>query len=180
MTGQTLRFAILGFMITGCTSKPAPKAPAVPTAPETSPAAPPASAQPTAPPASPNVAVSSTLAKDCKLRFASSTDAPKFDFDQFQLLAEDRDVLEQVADCLTRGPLHGQGVRLIGRADPRGTDEYNLGLGTRRAETVSSYLQRLGVPAQQLSQTTRGNLDAAGRDESGWRMDRRVDLQLRD
>jgi len=180
MTGHPLRFAILGFMTTGCASKPAPKTPVVPTAAATSQAPPPAPAQPAEPPASPNVAVSSTLAKDCKLVFASRADAPKFDFDQFQLLAEDRDVLAQVADCLTRGPLHGKGIRLIGRADPRGTDEYNLGLGTRRAETVSSYLQRLGVPAQQLSQTTRGDLDAAGRDEPGWRLDRRVDLQLRD
>jgi peptidoglycan-associated lipoprotein len=113
------------------------------------------------------------------LRFSGRDQAPKFEFDQFQLLAEDRNLLEQVADCLTTGPLHGKAVQLVGRADPRGTDEYNLGLGTRRAESVSSYLRRLGVPGQQLESTTRGALDATGADEAGWRVDRRVDLELK-
>jgi peptidoglycan-associated lipoprotein len=71
-------------------------------------------------------------------------------------------------------------VQLVGRADDRGTEEYNLGLGTRRAESVSTYLQRLGVPAHQLQPSTRGAIDATGVNESGWRTDRRVDLELRD
>ncbi len=130
--------------------------------------------------ASPNVGVSDDLAKQCRLRFANHDQAPKFDFNEAQLLAEDRSVLEQVAECLTRGPLQGKAVQLVGRADPRGTDEYNMGLGTRRAESVSSYLQRLGVPARQLEASTRGDLDATGADEVGWRADRRVDLELKE
>ena len=70
-------------------------------------------------------------------------------------------------------------MQLVGHADPRGTDEYNLGLGTRRAETVSSYLQRLGVPPRQLEASTRGAIDATGANELGWRLDRRVDLELK-
>ena len=69
-------------------------------------------------------------------------------------------------------------MQLVGHTDPRGTDEYNLGLGTRRAESVRTYLQRLGVPATRLGPTTRGELDASGSDEAGWQRDRRVDLQL--
>ena len=130
--------------------------------------------------ASPNVGVSDDLAKQCRLSLSSRDEAPKFEFDQFQLLAEDRNVLEQVAQCLTRGPLRGKQVQLVGRADPRGTDEYNLGLGTRRAASVSGFLQRLGVPSQQLQPSTRGDLDATGADESGWRTDRRVDLELKE
>ena len=128
--------------------------------------------------ASPNLTVAGDLAGRCVLRFNSTPQAPKFDFDRFELLPEDRDVLDQVASCLTTGPLRGRTAQLVGRADPRGTEEYNLGLGTRRAESVLEYLQHLGVSPGQLSQTTRGALDATGTDEAGWREDRRVDLRL--
>lgn len=127
---------------------------------------------------SPNLAVAGDLARRCALHFNSTPQAPKFDFDRFALLPEDRDVLDQVASCLTTGPLRGRTVQLVGRADPRGTEEYNLGLGTRRADSVLQYLQHLGVSPGQLSQTTRGALDATGTDEIGWRQDRRVDLRL--
>ncbi|MBS1123724.1 MAG: peptidoglycan-associated outer rane lipoprotein [Deltaproteobacteria bacterium] len=173
---------LLGCVVASACSKAAKKptmAPPVPAA-SREVVEPPAARPETTVAASPNVGVSDDLAKQCRLRLSSRDQAPKFEFDQFQLLAEDRNVLEQVAQCLTRGPLHGKAVQLIGRADPRGTDEYNLGLGTRRADTVSSYLQRLGVPSQQLHPATRGNLDATGADESGWRADRRVDLELKE
>lgn len=128
--------------------------------------------------ASPNLAVAGDLSRQCALRFNSTPQAPKFDFDRFELLPEDRDVLDQVASCLTTGPLRGRTVQLVGRTDPRGTEEYNLGLGTRRADSVRQYLQHLGVSSGQLSQTTRGALDATGTDEAGWHADRRVDLRL--
>jgi len=158
----------------GCGSKAKqPVAPVTPVAAEPAPAA---TAEPVA--ASPNVNVSDDLAKQCKLKFANVEVAPKFALDDSQLLPEDRNVLEQVAECLVRGPLKGRSVQLVGRADPRGTEEYNLGLGTRRADRVRSYLERLGVPGPRLTPTTRGDLDARGSDESGWREDRRVDLEL--
>jgi peptidoglycan-associated lipoprotein len=128
--------------------------------------------------ASPHIAVSDELARQCALHFDDKPQAPKFDFDNFELLPEDRTVLEQVATCITSGPMRGHAVQLIGRADPRGTEEYNLGLGTRRAGSVRDYLERLGVAEHQLVQTTRGALDASGTDEAGWRVDRRVDLEL--
>lgn len=126
---------------------------------------------------SPNVAVAPDLAAQCKLTFANDQ-APKFEYNNTDLLAEDRRILQQVAECVLRGPLQGRNVGLVGRADPRGTSEYNLGLGTRRAESVRTYLERLGVPATRLRPTTRGALDARGVDEAGWQLDRRVDLQL--
>jgi len=128
--------------------------------------------------ASPNLTVAGDLARQCALRFDNTPQAPKFDLDRFGLLPADRDVLDQVASCLTTGPLRGRTAELVGRADPRGTEEYNLGLGARRAESVMQYLQRHGVSSGQLSQTTRGALDATGTDEAGWRDDRRVDLRL--
>lgn len=127
---------------------------------------------------SPGIAISGDLAAMCKIK-APETMNPKFDFDKDELTAEDRTVLDQLATCLTTGAAKGKAVALIGRADPRGTEEYNLGLGSRRAASVSQYLARLGVGEPQMAVTTRGALEATGTDEAGWRQDRRVDVQLK-
>jgi peptidoglycan-associated lipoprotein len=107
-------------------------------------------------------------------------EAPKFDFDKSAILPEDRDVLAAVATCVTTGPLKGRSVKLVGRADPRGTEEYNMALGERRSSNVLRYLTGLGVPPTQLHETSRGALDATGSDEAAWRQDRRVDLDILD
>lgn len=130
-------------------------------------------------PVSPNLSLSKGLAEACNIS-KNSEIPPNFAYDQVELLPEDRAVLEQIATCLTSGPLKGRGLTLVGRADPRGTQEYNLGLGARRAQTVSDYLHKLGVTSPQLAETTRGDLEATGTDEAGWQKDRRVDLELRD
>jgi peptidoglycan-associated lipoprotein len=128
-------------------------------------------------PVSPSLAVSSDIAALCGIKAAAGIES-KFDYDKDELTAEDRDVLGQIATCMTTGKLKGKAVALVGRADPRGTAEYNLGLGSRRASSVGGYLQRLGVAQPQLAITTRGAIDATGTDEAGWRQDRRVDIQL--
>jgi peptidoglycan-associated lipoprotein len=127
---------------------------------------------------SPGLALSGDLAAMCNIK-VSETANPKFDYDKDELTPEDRAVLDQLATCLTSGAAKGKAVSLIGRADPRGTEEYNLGLGSRRAHSVSQYLGRLGVGDPQMAVTTRGALEAAGTDEAGWRQDRRVDVQLK-
>jgi peptidoglycan-associated lipoprotein len=128
---------------------------------------------------SPGLAVSGDIASACGIKVATpSATNPKFDYDKDELTAEDRAVLDQIAACLTTGALKGKAVALIGRADPRGTEEYNLGLGSRRSHSVSQYLGRLGVGEPQMQVTTRGALDAAGTDEASWKTDRRVDIQL--
>src|SRR3990167_1282770 len=134
-------------------AKPAPPSPRALTATVTSKPADPA---PPAPANSPHVGVDDELTKRCSLRFAAVEQAPKFSYNEDELLPADRDLLQQVAQCLVSGPMKGRSVQLIGRADPRGTEEYNLSLGTRRAENVRSYLERLGVPHGRLSPTTRG------------------------
>ncbi len=139
-------------------------------------------AKPLPPPAAaavtPRVTVSDDVARACSVHLDNVAAAPKFAFDNFQLLPADRNVLEQVATCITRGPLRGRSLRLVGHTDPRGTDEYNLALGDRRATAVGEYLMRLGVPNAQLQETTRGEIDATGGDEGAWTEDRRVDLTL--
>ena len=129
---------------------------------------------------SPNLALSGDIVQLCgiKVNEGATTAAPTFDYDKEELHPEDRAVLDQLATCLMSGALKGRSVSLIGRADPRGTEEYNHGLGSRRAASVSTYLQRLGVGQPQLGVTTRGSIDATGTDESGWQKDRRVDITL--
>ncbi len=113
----------------------------------------------------------------CKIQFSQSTDAPKFDYDSTGLSPEDTHVLDQVATCLTTGPLKGRSLQLVGRADPRGSDQYNMALGANRAHQVMTYLQQKGVTAK-LNETSRGAIDATGHDEASYRNDRRVDLVL--
>ncbi|MFT3699234.1 MAG: OmpA family protein [Kofleriaceae bacterium] len=127
---------------------------------------------------SPTVGVSDDLAKQCSLKLGNTASAPKFDYDTSELQAADRDVLQQIATCVTTGPLKGKKLELTGRADPRGTEEYNLGLGTRRAGSVKTYLERLGVGNTQMNQNTRGALDATGTDDASYSTDRRVDITL--
>jgi peptidoglycan-associated lipoprotein len=126
-----------------------------------------------------NLAISADLVAMCGIKATASAANPKFDYDKDELTKDDRDVLDQLAQCLVSGPLKGKAIALIGRADPRGTEEYNLGLGSRRAGSVSQYLEHLGVQQPQLAVTTRGALDATGTDEAGWAQDRRVDVQLK-
>jgi peptidoglycan-associated lipoprotein len=130
-------------------------------------------------PASQSVAVSEDILRSCSISLGNVDSAPKFDFDRSELSADDRDVLGRIAKCVTEGPLRGRALRVVGRTDPRGESEYNMGLGGHRAESVRSYLARLGVDATRLAETSRGELDATGRDEQGWRRDRRVDVLLR-
>jgi peptidoglycan-associated lipoprotein len=134
-------------------------------------------AVPPAPP-TPAVRVSDELARQCHVVLDDISDAPRFDFDESELLSQDRDLLQQVAKCVTIGPLKGRQLQLIGRADPRGTHQYNFDLGQRRSVTVERYLTDLGVPDSMLNATSRGELDSTGTDETGWSADRRVDVEL--
>lgn len=127
---------------------------------------------------SPNLSLSGDIVKLCNIT-RGATANPSFDYNKDELTPEDRAILDQLAVCLTKGPLKDKAVSLVGRADPRGTEEYNLGLGSRRSNSVGSYLEHLGVHQVQLFVTTRGSLDATGTDEASWQQDRRVDVLLK-
>ncbi len=149
--------------------------------------APPPAAPAPAPPrdVSANQKMSNTLALSgdivqlCGIKATPSGAAPRFGFDKADLSDDDHNVLQQLATCMKSGPLQGKVVELIGRADKRGTEEYNLALGSKRAGSVNDYLRSLGVGASFLAQTSRGALDATGTDEAGWANDRRVDIMLK-
>jgi peptidoglycan-associated lipoprotein len=124
------------------------------------------------------VNVDDDIIKACNLKFENLDEAPKFDYDTDALTQGEKNILEAIAKCLTSGPLKGRAVDLVGRADPRGETEYNMTLGAKRARSVHTFLGGLGVPGDKLRDTSRGELDAKGTDEEGWRKDRRVDVRL--
>lgn len=125
------------------------------------------------------LAISSDIVQLCGIKATTSGASPKFAFDRAELSDDDHNVLQQLATCMRTGPLQGKSVDLVGRADSRGTEEYNLALGSKRAGSVDTYLQSLGVNRTFLLQTSRGALDATGTDEAGWANDRRVDIMLK-
>jgi outer membrane protein OmpA-like peptidoglycan-associated protein len=125
------------------------------------------------------VQISKTMRERCNLDTDPKA-APSFAYDQAELRTRGRTVLDAVAQCLTTGPLKGEVITLIGRADARGTEEYNSKLGANRASAARDYLFQRGVPADQMRLLSRGELGARGSDEQTHALDRRVDLELGD
>ncbi len=95
-----------------------------------------------------------------------------FGFNEASLSTEASGAIASNGECMKKDQAT---VELVGRADPRGTVEYNLALGDRRAQSVREYLLRLGTATNRLRVIPRGALDATGTDEASWAKDRRVD-----
>lgn len=100
-----------------------------------------------------------------------------FEFDQYILTPEARDILARNVRFMEAHP----DTRIIieGHCDERGSDEYNLALGERRARAVQTYLVTLGVPAEQLSIISYGEeipLDPESSEEA-WARNRRADFK---
>jgi OmpA family len=105
--------------------------------------------------------------------------SPTFEFDSPDLSEPTKQTLSRLATCLVTGSLKGRKVLLTGHCDPRGENEYNMGLGATRSERAKSFIVNLGVPAEQVTTSSRGKLDATGSEESTWQQDRRVDIEVR-
>ena len=95
-----------------------------------------------------------------------------FDFNESVLTTEATSAIDRDTDCIKKT---NRGVSLTGRTDPRGTEEYNLALSDRRAQSVKSRMSQLGVSTN-MKIDARGEMDATGKDEAGWAKDRRVDV----
>src|SRR6202021_1507553 len=77
-----------------------------------------------------------------------------FDFDAYAIRADAQKILAQQSDWLYRYP--EVQVRIEGNCDERGTREYNLALGARRANTVREFLVAHGVPSQRIATVSYG------------------------
>jgi peptidoglycan-associated lipoprotein len=97
-----------------------------------------------------------------------------FDFDKSDIKPEGRQVLQRQAEWLKRYP--NVTVSVEGHCDERGTREYNLALGERRAAAAKKMLVALGVPAARVSTISYGKERPAvvGSNEAAWAQNRRA------
>jgi peptidoglycan-associated lipoprotein len=102
-----------------------------------------------------------------------------FDYDQAEIRQEFSAMLQAHGRQLSQNP--NMQVRLEGHTDERGSREYNIGLGERRAQAVRRVLMLQGATAQQLSTVSYGEERPAqtGSDDEAWRLNRRVELVYR-
>lgn len=147
-------------VVAGCASKPKP-------APETPPPAPP-------PAASTQSQVETTVVPGSVQDFRVNVgDTVHFDYDKFAITSEDRDILQRQAAWLQK---YAQvRVTVEGHCDERGTREYNLALGARRANAVKEYLVSLGVSSARVDTISYGKERpiCTESNESCWAQNRR-------
>ncbi len=171
---RTLSLSVLAtasiVALAACASNPPPEPPpptetAVVTPPPVTP--PPVPARPTPPPVPPGPAAGS------KADFAlKATDRVYFDYDKYNLDSEDQRALATQVAWLKQYP--STRVEVQGHADERGTRDYNIALGERRAQAVKSYLVSQGIAESRIQTISFGKdkpLDP-GHDEAAWARNR--------
>lgn len=105
-----------------------------------------------------------------------------YDYDKSDVKASEQDKLRRLADWLNQERNRSIVFRIEGNCDPRGTSEYNLGLGDRRARAAKDFLISLGVDPSRIEIVSYGSEKAQGADEGSpanapsWAHDRRADF----
>lgn len=114
------------------------------------------------------------ISYDSQAIFANAT--VYFDFDKTNLTSKSLQTLKSVVDALNDNSQLN--IVLSGHADERGTREYNLALGQRRADTVSQYLILNGVESNRITTKSYGEERpiANGQDEASYAKNRRVQI----
>ena len=102
-----------------------------------------------------------------------------FDFDEFKLRSDAQSTLKSNGQLMRDNP--SWQIQIEGNCDERGSDEYNLALGKKRAEAAKGYLVDLGVDSTRIATISYGeeNPAAPGSDELVWSKNRRDDFVLR-
>ena len=168
----TATVLFVALIVIGCSKKvppPPPPPPAPPpaqTAPPPPPPPPPAPAPaPAPPPAAPKPLSEEDVFRNKTLEqvTADLTDV-MFDYDQFGIRDDQRAVLQKNADYLRRWTTVR--VSIEGHADARGTNEYNLALGQRRATAVRDYLVGVGITADRMTVVSKGEEEPVCREDA--------------
>ena len=84
--------------------------------------------------------------------------------------------IQEAVECYRTQGLPAR-LHLTGATDPRGTEEYNIALGDRRAQAVRAYLVSLGIDGGRIGVSSVGEEMAQGSDEAGWAQDRAVSAE---
>ena len=120
----------------------------------------------------------SLINPDCGIDSVPS-DTVYFDYDSSVLKHDAQVTLTQQLEILTEDD---SPIVVAGHADERGTREYNIGLGERRANAVATYLEAQGIEEERISVVSYGKDKPAveGHDESAWSKNRRAVIYLED
>ncbi|MBU1319115.1 MAG: peptidoglycan-associated lipoprotein Pal [candidate division Zixibacteria bacterium] len=147
-------------------NKEQPEPPPAPPAPEIDTTTPP----PVEPPTPPPPEVKKVTEDQFKTAY--------FDFDKYNLRSDARTALEANAKLLKDNPKVT--VMIEGHCDERGTVEYNLALGEKRARTAMDYLKSLGIPVGRMEIISYGKERpvATGHDEVSWQKNRRAKFTI--
>lgn len=102
-----------------------------------------------------------------------------FDFDKSNIREDQQGRLEGNADFLKNNPRLD--INIEGNCDERGTNEYNMALGERRAQTAKKYIENLGVSPSRINTVSYGEEKPLlyGHDEYSWAQNRRDDFVIR-
>jgi peptidoglycan-associated lipoprotein len=169
-------------VVAACGSKKPPEQPAPQPQPAPAPAAPaptqpaptPAPAAPAGPTAEDAAAAAARLTATVLAELGSMV---HFDFDMAEIRGDDKPLLDRKAAILSLN--QSLRVTISGHADERGSDEYNLALGNRRAAAVKTYLMNKGIDGGRLTVTSYGEEKplASGHDEDAWAQNRRAEFE---
>ncbi|NJL27949.1 MAG: peptidoglycan-associated lipoprotein Pal [Thermoanaerobaculia bacterium] len=101
-----------------------------------------------------------------------------FDYDRYELRAEARTQLDRNASFIRQHP--ELVFRIEGHCDERGTEEYNLALGNRRAGAAKAHLTASGIPTEQLRTVSQGKMQPVcfESSEACWQKNRRVQFKV--
>ncbi|MFC1486011.1 peptidoglycan-associated lipoprotein Pal [Candidatus Latescibacterota bacterium] len=102
----------------------------------------------------------------------------QFDFDRSDIRADQRSAIERNARLLSQ--YSTVRIRLEGHCDERGTEEYNMALGQRRADSVMQYLTSYGISGSRITSISYGEMRpaATGQNEAAWSQNRRCEIAI--
>ncbi len=154
--GPKLAAAVLALFVVGCAKEPPPP--------------PPAPAPVAAPAPAPTSQIIPGSAEDLRVNVG---DTVHFEYNQYSVLDADKATLQRQAAWLAKYP--GIKVTVEGNADERGTREYNIALGAKRANAVKEYLVSLGVSSARIDTVSYGKEKpiCSESTESCWAQNRR-------
>ncbi len=165
LSSVTLVALILTFLFVGCAKEEPPPPTTEPPPRPVAPPPPPPAPTPTPPPGP-------SISQQAFQEFQNQDIS--FDFDKYDLRTDARTVLDRKASFLNQNS--SVRVQIEGHCDERGTNEYNLALGERRANAAKQYLTTAGISAGRLSTISYGEerpLDP-GHNEAAWARNRRA------
>jgi peptidoglycan-associated lipoprotein len=125
-----------------------------------------------------SVGVDESTLEELPVEVVSNLSNIYFDFDSAFLQVQARDDLQKIGTWLSQNP--DTKIRIEGNCDERGSEEYNLALGERRATSAKRYLVSLGIDPQRVMTISFGeeNPTESGHNEEAWAKNRRDEFNI--